>query len=186
MLPRSTATKPMSAHRCGFATMVATRREAPCGRRAGNVDAAAGRGAIRWLGLAAAPTFAIMALLTPVLGAGAPDVLCSAAQNASPLSGMVPMYVLMSAFHSAPWLKLICGTAARCRSGASLTARRRWGRLRGLTSLISSIRERQRRGSEFDCRARTGVHVLLDRITPLLRSSVQPDDHYRINQEELT
>ena len=27
--------------------------------------------------------------------------------RASPLSGMVPMYLLMSAFHSAPWLKLI-------------------------------------------------------------------------------
>ena len=56
-----------------------------------------------WLSLAAAPTFAIMALLTGVLGG---DMLCSAA---SPLSGMVPMYALMSAFHSAPWLKLIAG-----------------------------------------------------------------------------
>jgi hypothetical protein len=66
-------------------------------------------GAAGWLGLAAAPTFAIMALLTGVLGAGVPDVLCSAVQDASPLSGMVPMYLLMSAFHSAPWLKLISG-----------------------------------------------------------------------------
>ncbi len=48
-----------------------------------------------------------MALLTGVLGRGPSDVLCSAAQDAFPLSGMVPMYVLMSAFHSAPWLKLI-------------------------------------------------------------------------------
>jgi hypothetical protein len=63
-------------------------------------------GAAGWLGLAAAPTFAIMALLTSVLG-GPPDMLCSAAHEASPLSGMVPMYLLMSAFHSAPWLKLI-------------------------------------------------------------------------------
>ncbi|WP_454619400.1 hypothetical protein [Bradyrhizobium cenepequi] len=61
-----------------------------------------------WLSLAAAPTFAIMALLTAV--GGAPDMLCSAA---SPLAGMVPMYVLMTAFHSGPWLKLI----ARRRSG---------------------------------------------------------------------
>jgi hypothetical protein len=60
-----------------------------------------------WLCLAAAPTFAIMALLTGVFGGGPPDVLCSAAQDASPLSGMVPMYLLMSAFHSAPWLRLI-------------------------------------------------------------------------------
>ena len=59
-----------------------------------------------WLGLAAAPTFAVMALLTYVPGGDA-DMMCSAAHGVSPLSGMVPMYVLMSAFHSAPWLKLI-------------------------------------------------------------------------------
>ena len=75
---------------------------------------AAALGAADWLCLAAAPTFAIMALLTGAPGGGPPDMLCSAAQDASPLSGMVPMYVLMSAFHSAPWLKLI---SAR-RSGA--------------------------------------------------------------------
>ena len=66
----------------------------------------AARNAADWLCLAAAPTFAIMALLTGVGGWQA-DMLCSAAQQASPLSGMVPMYLLMSAFHSAPWLKLI-------------------------------------------------------------------------------
>ena len=65
-----------------------------------------------WLCLAAAPTFAIMALLT-VLGGGPPDMICSAAQDASPLSGMVPMYLLMSAFHSAPWLKLISSRRKR-------------------------------------------------------------------------
>jgi hypothetical protein len=59
-----------------------------------------------FLYLAAAPTFAIMALLTGFLGGGSPDAFCSMA-SASPLSGMAPMYVLMSAFHSAPWLKLI-------------------------------------------------------------------------------
>src|SRR5260221_3225664 len=45
-------------------------------------------GAADWLCLAAAPTFAIMALLTGALGGGLPDMLCSAAQDASPLSGM--------------------------------------------------------------------------------------------------
>ena len=68
-----------------------------------------------WLSLAAAPTFALMALLTGVLGG---DMLCSAAAP-SPLSGMVPMYLLMSAFHTAPWLKLISsrwGGAHRSRS----------------------------------------------------------------------
>jgi hypothetical protein len=64
-------------------------------------------GAANWLSLAAAPTFAIMALLTSVLGGGPANIICSAAQDASPLSGMVPMYLLMSAFHSAPWLKLL-------------------------------------------------------------------------------
>ncbi len=61
-----------------------------------------------WLCLAAAPAFAIMALLTATLGSDAPGMLCSAMQG-SPLTGMVPMYVLMSAFHSAPWLRRISG-----------------------------------------------------------------------------
>ena len=66
-----------------------------------------------WLSLAAAPAFAMMALLASVLGDGPPDMLCPAA-HASLLSGMVPMYLLMSAVHSAPWLRLICsrGSAA--------------------------------------------------------------------------
>jgi hypothetical protein len=68
---------------------------------------AALHGAADWLCLAAAPSFAIMALLTGGLGGGMPDMLCSAAHGASPLSGMVPMYLLMSAFHAAPWLKLV-------------------------------------------------------------------------------
>jgi hypothetical protein len=67
---------------------------------------AAATAAADFLYLAAAPTFAIMALLTGIVGGGAPDVLCSIG-GSSLLSGMVPMYALMSAFHSAPWLKLI-------------------------------------------------------------------------------
>ena len=61
----------------------------------------------RLLSLAAAPTFAIMALLAEMQGGGMPGALCSAAYDASPLTGMVPMYVLMSAFHLPPWLKLL-------------------------------------------------------------------------------
>jgi hypothetical protein len=61
----------------------------------------------RLLSHAAAPTFAIMALLTGIQDGGMPGVLCSTAPDASPLTGMVPMYLLMSAFHSAPWLKLM-------------------------------------------------------------------------------
>jgi hypothetical protein len=64
-------------------------------------------GADCWLSLAAAPTFAIMALLTGVHGGGVPGTLCSTVQDASPLTGMVPMYLLMSAFHLAPWLRLL-------------------------------------------------------------------------------
>jgi hypothetical protein len=62
-------------------------------------------GVVEYLNLAATPVFAIMALFTAVTGSG-PDLLCSAA-HASPLGGMVPMYLLMSAFHMAPWLRLI-------------------------------------------------------------------------------
>ena len=42
------------------------------------------------LSLAAAPTFAIMALLTVIQGDGMPGMVCAGAQNASPLTGMVP------------------------------------------------------------------------------------------------
>ena len=72
-------------------------------------------GAADWLCLAAAPTFAIMALLTTVPGGGPLDMLCSAAPDASPLTGMGPMYVLMSAFHAAPWLKLISSRRSSAR-----------------------------------------------------------------------
>ena len=41
-----------------------------------------------------------MALLTALGGGGPLDMLCGA--DASPLTGMIPMYLLMSAFHAAP------------------------------------------------------------------------------------
>ena len=76
-----------------------------------------------WISLAVTPTFAFMALLA-VFGGGRPDMLCSAQQDASLLSGMVPMYLLMSAFHSAAWVKLISRRRedARCGDEASLRA----------------------------------------------------------------
>ena len=46
----------------------------------------------RWLPLAAAPTFALMAVFTGTFGDGA---------------HAVPMYVLMSAFNVAPWLRIL-------------------------------------------------------------------------------
>ena len=60
-----------------------------------------------WLSLAATPTFAMMALMIVALGGGA-EPLCSA-MHGSVMSGMVPMYLLMGAFHTAPWLRLISG-----------------------------------------------------------------------------
>jgi hypothetical protein len=66
------------------------------------------------LSLAAAPAFAIMALLTGIQDGGMPGMQCLAAHDASPLTGMVPMYLLMSTFHLSPWLRLI----ANWRSGA--------------------------------------------------------------------
>ena len=60
-----------------------------------------------WLCLAAAPTFAVMALITIAFESGPAAMLCSATPGASALTGMAPMYLLMSAFHAVPWLKLI-------------------------------------------------------------------------------
>ncbi len=62
-----------------------------------------------WLCLAAAPTFAVMALLS-WLQAGDAAMLC---MGSSPLTGMAAMYLLMSAFHLAPWLRVISGRQVR-------------------------------------------------------------------------
>ena len=69
-----------------------------------------------WLCLAAAPTFSLMALLTCILSGDA-AMPCMGAQGSSPfaglpLTGMPAMYLLMSAFHLAPWLRLISATRA--------------------------------------------------------------------------
>ena len=77
--------------------------------RAGGGSAAPGMA--RCLGLAAAPTFAIMALWTGFFS-GQPDMPCTAMQGSSPMSGMTVMYLLMSAFHAAPWLRLISSRRA--------------------------------------------------------------------------
>ena len=73
-------------------------------------DVCAGRdsapGVAGWLGLAAAPTFALMALWTAA-ASEPPDVFCT--QHGPALGGMTAMYLLMSAFHAAPWLKRISG-----------------------------------------------------------------------------
>ncbi|MBB4004843.1 hypothetical protein [Aurantimonas endophytica] len=66
--------------------------------------------AAQWLSLAASPTFAAMALATAV--GVAPADVCAAGQG-SWLGGMVPMYLLMSAFHTGPWLTLAAGRRNR-------------------------------------------------------------------------
>jgi hypothetical protein len=68
--------------------------------------AAIARVAADWLGLAAAPAFAMMALITVCLGGGM-EPLCSATRYGSLMTGMVPMYLMMSAFHVGPWLRLM-------------------------------------------------------------------------------
>jgi len=68
---------------------------------------AAAVGLAKWLCLAATPTCALMALLTGLHGSPM-DTLCSSGPGA-PLTGMIPMYLFMSVFHSPPWLKLIFG-----------------------------------------------------------------------------
>ncbi|QOZ07817.1 hypothetical protein [Bradyrhizobium sp. CCBAU 51765] len=73
---------------------------------AGPDGVAAARHLARWLALAATPTFAIMAALTIMIDGGQADMLCGAGQ-VSLLGGMVPMYLLMSAFHASAWLRLM-------------------------------------------------------------------------------
>ena len=70
--------------------------------------------AAKWLPFAAAPTFAIMALLAVVLDNSLPNTFCKAAGGSWP-DGMAPMYLLMAALHLPPWLRLISrrGNAAR-------------------------------------------------------------------------
>jgi hypothetical protein len=74
----------------------------------GNQGAAIARVLADGLSLAAAPAFATMALMTVCLGGGA-EPLCSALRQGSLMTGMLPMYVLMSAFHASPWLRLMTG-----------------------------------------------------------------------------
>lgn len=60
--------------------------------------------AAEWLSLAAAPTFAFMALLTALSSLGPVQTICSAGPG-SPAAGMAAMYLLMAAFHAPPWLR---------------------------------------------------------------------------------
>ena len=72
----------------------ASRRRRPVARRVA-----------AWLGILATPTFAALAVLTHVGKGSAMHMICGI--DASPMAGMDVMYLLMSMFHSAPWLKLV-------------------------------------------------------------------------------
>lgn len=61
--------------------------------------------AAEWLAFAATPTFALMAALTAIPSGGVHEMPC--ATHSSVLAGMAPMYALMSAFHSLPWLRFV-------------------------------------------------------------------------------
>ncbi len=56
--------------------------------------------------LAAAPTFAVMALLTGLPGGDQPAMMCGA-QDTSLIGGMPAMYALMSFFSATSWLRLM-------------------------------------------------------------------------------
>lgn len=91
----------------------------PCTSGAGNSAGSYLPSAIaRGLSLAAAPTFAVMAALAA--SDPAADMICSVSgmsmHGASLLSGMTPMYVLMSLFHAGPWLRWMGGEGGFRRS----------------------------------------------------------------------
>lgn len=89
-------------------------------KRAASVDSggevprrSASSGAADLLALAAAPTLAVMALITELSGGGAMEMHGHAAHGA-PVGEMTTMYLLMAVFHAAPWLRLVrAGTGTK-------------------------------------------------------------------------
>src|SRR5579883_1006615 len=97
-------------------------------RRSAGVDRRGfARNLSHWLCLAAAPAFALMAVLTVLFPS--PGMICSMMPDGFSLSGMAPMYLLMSVFHLPPWLKLLAevprpsGLRAPFSPGASIRPR---------------------------------------------------------------
>lgn len=70
------------------------------------------------LSLAAAPTFAVMASLASTAEHDAMGVICASAQGWPQFGGMTAMYLLMSAFHLSPWLRLVGGGRHSSPTGA--------------------------------------------------------------------
>jgi hypothetical protein len=58
-----------------------------------------------WLGLAAAPVFGPMAVMSAFGPQGM--TMCSAASASGPIDSMALMYLLMGLFHLPPWLRLL-------------------------------------------------------------------------------
>ena len=75
-------------------------------------------GTADWLGLAAAPTLEMMALLTTFTGGA--DMVCSATRGAYQFDGMATMYLIMGAFHLPPWLRLVSRRADGRRGGRAI------------------------------------------------------------------
>ncbi|MFC0010317.1 hypothetical protein [Devosia nitrariae] len=72
-----------------------------------------------WLGLAAAPTFALMAWISAV---GSPGMsICSGASASVPVNDMVLMYLLMSVFHLSAWLKFLSAGWQRANTRVTQT-----------------------------------------------------------------
>jgi len=63
--------------------------------------------ALGLLCLAPTPTFALLGLLCAAQEGNLERLVCSAGYGSSPLTGMVSMYLLMSVFHSTPWIRMI-------------------------------------------------------------------------------
>jgi hypothetical protein len=80
---------------------------APITAKSGNTRARQVGAVAGWLGLAASPTFALMAIIA---ASDAPRMaICAPASVMLPIDGMAWMYLLMSIFHLSPWLKLASG-----------------------------------------------------------------------------
>ena len=77
------------------------------------------------LSLAATPVFALMAMLAAVFGGGSGMHGSGMHGLHGLIDGMASMYLLMSVFHAAPWLRLLAIRRAAARFARGLRAVRR-------------------------------------------------------------